>query len=137
MKYIVDFYKDDITEETLSTQFQTLPACLEKSTEKPSIPDIVDYLRSLSPAQQVLLSEVSTLLKIILVSPATNAASERSASSLRRIKTYLRATMSEKRLNNLMVLNVHKDKTDELDIQSCLNEFVQGVEHRSNMFGQF
>ena len=71
------------------------------------------------------MSEVCTLVKLVLVCPATNAVSERSASGLRRIKNYLCSTMSQL-LNHLMILHVHKDKTDELDLKSCLNEFIEG-----------
>ncbi len=38
---------------------------------------------------------------------------------------------------NLMMLHIHKDKTDELNMSGCLNEFVQGCEHRSHSFGRF
>ena len=72
---------------------------------------------SLSSAQPVGISEICTILKLIMVIPATNAVSERSASALRRVKTYLRATMSQLCLNNLLVLQAHKEKTDSLDIQ--------------------
>ena len=53
------------------------------------------------------------LVRLLLVMPATNAVSERSASALRRVKTYLRTTMCDARLNNL-VLHVHKDRCDSL-----------------------
>ena len=62
------------------------------------------------------MSQVCVLLTLILVMPATNAVSERSASSLRRIKTYLRSTMSQQRLNSLMILHTHKQRTDTLDL---------------------
>ena len=73
---------------------------------------IRDYLQSLSSAQRGLLDQVYRVLILILVMPATNATSERSFSALRRVKTYLRSTMTQKRLNNLMILLVHKDRTD-------------------------
>ena len=44
-------------------------------------------------------SEIIVLLKLYLVSPATNAVSEQSASSMRRLKNWLRSTMSQERLN--------------------------------------
>ena len=66
-----------------------------------------------------------------------HAVSERSASVLRRVKTYLRSTMSQLRLNNLLILHAHKDRTDDLVIPSCLNEFVKGNEHRLHVFGEF
>ena len=42
---------------------------------------------------------------ILLVVPATNAVSERSASALIRLKTYLRTTVTEEILNHCMYLN--------------------------------
>lgn len=101
---------------------------METSENLPCLLDIIDTLKSLPPVQ---MSEVCTL---VLVCPATNAVSERSASGLRWIKNDLRSTMSQQRLNHLMILHVHKDKTDELDLKSCLNEFVEGSEHRSSLF---
>lgn len=73
---------------------------------------IRDYFRSLSPGRVALLSQVGRLLQLVLVMPATNASSERSFSASRRIKTYLRTTMQQERLNYLMVL---KAKTDSID----------------------
>ena len=69
--------------------------------------------------------------------PATNAVSERSFSSLRRVKNYLRATMSQTRLNSLMVLHVHKSLTDSLSLIDIGNDFVKGSNHRESIFGKF
>ena len=77
------------------------------------------------------------LFKLLLVMPATNATSERSFSALRRVKTYLRSTMTQMRLNNLMILHVHKDKTDALDLTSIGKEFVALKDTRVRLFEQF
>ena len=55
-----------------------------------------------------LMSAVCKLLSLVLVMPA---ASERFFSCLRRLKSCLRAT-TQSRLNNVMVLHVHKNLTD-------------------------
>ena len=68
--------------------------------------------------------------------PATNAISERSLSALKRVKTYLRTTMTQRRLNHLMLLHVHKDKTDNIDLKEISNDFVCN-ENRLSVFGQF
>lgn len=74
-------------------------------------------------------------MKLLLVLPATNAGSERSFSAVRRVKTYLRTTMSKERLNYLMVLHIHKTVwTNELEKVS--DEFVTGREGRQ-VFGSF
>ena len=51
-----------------------------------------------------MLSEVDKLLKLYYTFPVTTASSERSFSSLRRIKTFLRTTMTECRLNNVFFI---------------------------------
>ena len=79
---------------------------------KALLSDLLKYFKALSKAQQELMSEVVILIKLLLVMPATNAVSERSFSALKRVKTYLRATMGDDRLNHLMLLHIHKDRTD-------------------------
>ena len=69
--------------------------------------------------------------------PATNSTSERSFSAMRRVKSYLRSTMNQERLNSLMILHVHKDQTDVLDLPSVANEFVNKSERRTHVFGKF
>ena len=64
--------------------------------------------------------------------PAKNAISESSFSALKRVKTYLRTTMT----HHLMLLHVHKDKTDNIDLKEISNDFVCN-ENRLNVFGQF
>ena len=68
--------------------------------------------------------------------PATNVISERSFSALKRVKTYLRTTMIQRRLNHLMLMHVHKDKTDNVDLKEISNDFVCN-ENRLSAFGQF
>jgi len=139
-EYVVDFYGSDFESSQLDTQLQNLSthfkSCAKQSTV--SFKDVCDYLKSLSKAQQSFFSQVVVLVTLILVMPATNASCERSFSALRRIKTYLRSTMAQLRLNSLMVLHVHKELTDKLNILEVANEFVANkLEHRLNIFGKF
>ena len=91
--------------------------------------DIVSYLKSLSPGMKSLMSEVIRLTKLVLVSAATNSTSERSFSAMRRAKSYLQSTMLQSRLNNIMMLHVHKDRTDKLNLIDVANDFVHGSSH--------
>ena len=61
----------------------------------------------------------------------------RSASQLRREKTWLRTTMSRERLNLLMLLSTHKEKTDELDLIKVAHDFCEGNRDRFSSFGVF
>jgi len=110
---------------------------MTEDNNQPTLLDIKSHLYSLSPGVRSSMSEVCKLLKILMVMPCTNAVSERSASALRRVKTYLRTTVGQPRLNHLMVLHVHKETTDELSLEGCLNKFVAVSEHRLSLFGQF
>ena len=69
------------------------------------------------------MSEVCSLVSHISVMPATNAVSERSFSSLRRVKNYLRSTITENHLNSVMLLHIHKEKTDSLSLIDVANDF--------------
>ena len=69
--------------------------------------------------------------------PATNAVSERSFSALKNVKSYLRTTMQQQRLNNLMTLFVHRDETEKVSLIDVANDFVSGNEHRLSYFGKF
>ena len=54
-------------------------------------------------------SEVYKLLEIVLVTPISTADSKRSFSTTKRIKTFLRNTMLQDRLNSLVYLSIQKE----------------------------
>ena len=83
-----------------------------------------EYFLSLSQGQRLLVPQVVALLQFILIIPATNATSERSFSALRLLKSYLRTTPLQERLNYLMSLDVHKNRTDVLDMQAVVTKFI-------------
>ena len=59
-------------------------------------------------------SEVSKLLEIVLVTPISIADSERSFSTMKRIKTFLRNTMLQDKLNSLACLSIHKEDISKI-----------------------
>ena len=134
-------YADDFDQRVLATQLRVLHCNLpsELQTEKngKKIKGIVKFLQSLSDTERQLYSMVVQLVKLILVMPATDAISERSFSALRRMKTWLRSTMQQSRLNWCMILHIHKDLTDALDLDKVANEFVSRNASCQNIFGKF
>ena len=84
-----------------------------------------------------LLSQVMRLTKLVLVATATNVTSERTFSAMRRAKSYLQSTIGQQRLNNIIVLRVHKKRTNKLDLITVANRFVDGSEIRLARFGCF
>ena len=110
---------------------------------KRQLPLLVDVIKQLKPVilkvttvrtvceamstnntYKLMLSEVHKLLRLYLTVPVTSSTSERTFSAMKRLLTYLRSTMTEKRLNNCLLLHVHKDLTDQLNLFEIANEFI-------------
>ena len=77
------------------------------------------------------------VIKIVLTSGATSATPERSFSMARRLKTWLRSTMTQKRFNSLAVLNANKAIVDNLSLTDIANDFVESRLTRRDDFGVF
>ena len=129
-------YQEDIDRGLFNLQLSTLHANYNIKKDAVLL-DIVDIVKRMSAAEKSLLSEIVKSVRIFLVVPATNCASERSFSSMRRVKTYLRSTMLQKRLNALMILHVHKHYTDNLDLKDIARDFIDKCDYRKNKFPKF
>ena len=84
-----------------------------------------------------VLSEISKAVQLYFTFPVTSATAERSISSLRKVKTFLRSTMTPCRLNNLLMMYIHPSKTDNLDLVTIARNFVSANSRRFNYFGSF
>lgn len=71
-----------------------------------------------------MFPNVEIALRIFLTLPITNASGERSFSTLKRTKTYLRNAISQEGLNNLSVLSINHDLTSALDFTDIINSFA-------------
>ena len=94
-------------------------------------------VKLLELAVHCMFSQIETLVKLLLTMPCSNAEAERSFSCLRRVKTYLRNSMKQERLNHVAVIQVHQEHTDELDLTEIVNEFVNKCDTRRQIFGSF
>ena len=63
------------------------------------------------------------MLKILAVLPVTTCICERSISVLRRMKTYLRSTMTQEGLNRLALFHIHRNI--ELKVSDIIDLFAQ------------
>ena len=85
---------------------------------------VVKKIQKMSAGMRAHFSEVVILIKLLLIAPATNAVSERSCFALRHIRTYLRTTITQNRMNNTNILNTYKEEVDKLDVIQVANEFI-------------
>ncbi len=82
---------------------------------------------------QSTFTETVSLLKIIITTPMTTAESERCFSTLKRIKTFLRNTMTQDRLNALAMLSIEKKLVKDIpDFNTkVIEKFVNQKERRA------
>lgn len=77
------------------------------SSKKIEIPK--DFVSSMNSCNKQMFPSVFKALKIAATLPITTATAERSFSTLRRLKSYLRSTTSQNRLNGLAHLSIHRE----------------------------
>ena len=96
----------------------------------------MDFLKSVdvSTGLTSIVPEFVKLMKIVLTVPVSTCTAERSFSCLRRLKTYLRSTMTQERLNHLAILSCHSDLVETIDIEVLVDEFISRNAIRMNTF---
>ena len=72
-----------------------------------------------------LYPNIRILLQIAFTLPSCEC--ERSASVLRHLKTYMRATMGNDQLANLALLHTHYDQHIDIDM-ACMHRCIQEIE---------
>ena len=77
-----------------------------------------------------MLSKVSRLLSVTMTIPVLSAMAERTFSALSCLKNFLRSTMTQPCLNSVMLLHIHKDKTDDIDLLAVAKEFTSVKERK-------
>ena len=80
--------------------------------------------------------EVERLVQLMLICPISSCEAERSFSSLRRLKTWLRNSMTQSRLNAVAVCHVHLQILDAVDLERLAVEFINRSQTRKAAFGQ-
>ncbi|GBM01713.1 repressor of the inhibitor of the protein kinase [Araneus ventricosus] len=102
-----NFYEEYLShKEVLQSEFMSWKEkwSQEKSENLPKT-----AISSLEKCDMTFFPNIYILLKLLAVVPISVATVERSFSSLRKLKTYLRNTTSESRLNGLALLSIHRD----------------------------
>ena len=84
-----------------------------------------------------MLSGVYHLIQIFITIPVTTATAERTFSSLKKLKTFLRSTMTQLQLNALILMYVHRDLTESMDLTDIAGSFVSVNDRRRFYFGCF
>lgn len=86
--------------------------CVQKA-ELGSIPDNLASCRF--AADEDVYPNISNLINVACTLPVSSCEAERSFSGLRRIKTYLRSSMTTDRLAGLALMHLHNDMNIEVE----------------------
>ena len=101
----------------LAAEFEVWVRML-KSLKK--VPDnIQDTLHTTNAALFPLLH---CLIRLVCTFPITSCETERSVSTLRRLKTYMRSTMGQERLSALALIHVHYSM--DINLEEVLARFL-------------
>ena len=88
---------------------------------QPALPK--DVMGAFNECDSFIFPLISVLLQILATIPITTCSAERSFSTLRRLKTYLRSTMKAHRLTGLALINIHREI--KVDARKVLERFMQ------------
>jgi hypothetical protein len=89
--------------------------------------DILNYIKRLDSFPNACIA-----YRILLTIPVTVASAERSFSKLKLIKSYLRSTMSQERLNGLAILSIEKKILENLEYKNLIKNFASQKARRIN-----
>lgn len=131
----VSLYEKDFDFDSLRAQLNMLPDAIRTSGITVTTVASVTSAMNAAPVAKTLLPDVHRLLKLFYTIPVSTASAERSFSTLRRMKTYLRSTMTQRRLNDLMCSHTHRDALANVDGLAIASDFIQHNERRRNFFG--
>lgn len=116
LKHVLTFYGDDFDPLQLSTQLEVLSNYFS-SKDKVVLSDNIEFFQTSSSGPLELLSQVTKLISLLLIMPATNAESKRSFSAVRKSRvTYDQQCHSSDSITLCMVLHVHTDRLNLVGI---------------------
>lgn len=104
---IKQYYCNNIDEDCLEAEiclWQNKWKVCSKTEELPE-----NAIVTLNQCDRNLFPNVFFLIKVLVTLPVTTASPERSFSTLRRLKTYLRNSVGQNRLNGLALMGVHRE----------------------------
>ncbi len=129
VKPLAEHYKSNI--DDINMELRQVARMMQRKKEDGTLPvglygsdqPLLNFTNFIEKYKEAFF-ELHRLSRIAATIPITTASAERSFSTLKLIKTYLRTTMSNERLSNLAMLALHKDRAKYLDLDRVVDIFV-------------
>ncbi|WOG95684.1 hypothetical protein DCAR_0415011 [Daucus carota subsp. sativus] len=113
----------DIDVKRLLSELQILQEMLPSVAYECEIPwnslKVLEFVKKMDMFPNILMA-----YRILLTIPITVASAERSFSKLKLIKSYLRTSMTQDRLNGLAILSIEKNILKSIDVEHIIDDFA-------------
>ncbi|XBH96765.1 hypothetical protein VPH35_087086 [Triticum aestivum] len=76
----------------------------------------------------------SIAYRVLLTIPVTVASAERSFSMLKLLKSYMRTTMTQQRLNDLATISLESEVLEKIDYEDIIEDFISKNTKRMKFF---
>ena len=114
-----DGMENDICGQELVNEIKSVGKVL---SQKMTPMEVIRLLHNLQIAEYY--PNLHIALKIFLTMPVTVASCERSFSTLKLIKTYLRSTMMQERLSGLAIISINHEIATKIDYSTIIDNFA-------------
>ena len=119
--------KSDIAASELYVELKFLQDFIPKDDMGPV--EILKFLK-----RHDCFPNASIAYRIMLTIPVTVASAERSFSKLKLLKSYLRSTMTQERLNDLAMIALESDMLEKIDYERIVEDFISKNAQRIKFF---
>ena len=117
----------DVDENDLYVELKLLVHYLPNEMMRAT--DILQFIKEFDCFPNAIIA-----YRILLTIPVTVASAERSFSKLKLLKSYLRSTMSQERLNGLAMISIENDILEQINYEELIEDFASKNARRMARF---
>ena len=118
---ISSLFSSDLDKFKLETQIKTLKNVVDE--KQVGIKEAIKIISSLNAFRKLLVFEAFRFVKLILLIPTTNTVSEKSCSTLCRVGTYLRLSMTQAPVTAYLIVTTYKKQVDKRKLVEVASQF--------------
>jgi len=122
-------YSSMVTVDFLPAEINNFRQMLKRRKESESAnwqgPETLLELQGYVHRLRDAFTEMDKLVTIACTLPISTASCERSFSTLRIVKSYLRTSMGNDRLDDLMILGIHRARAAKINLDDVVSRFGQ------------
>lgn len=123
--FLKQCYPEDLDENMDKELFHFMSHISEKKEEFEGISILDLYQWFFDMKLQNVYPYVDVIFRLALCTPLTNCSAERSFSALKRIKNYLRALVSQDRLQHISILHIESSILKNIEFDDVITKFCE------------